>query len=100
MSFFEIHKTQAPLAISSLSAAGRANAGETPPQRGAQGAKSAAQDGVAVELAPLVDAGEPPVDTDRVSEIRAALKDGTYPILPARIADAMIAARIAMGLGE
>ena len=97
MSLFEIHKTQAPLAISSLSAAGRANAGETPPQRGA---KSAAQGGVAVELAPSIDAGEPPVDTDRVSEIRAALKDGTYPILPARIADAMIAARIAMGLGE
>ncbi|MFV0643430.1 MAG: flagellar biosynthesis anti-sigma factor FlgM [Sphingomonadaceae bacterium] len=33
-----------------------------------------------------------PVDQERVAQIRQAIKQGTYPILPARIADAMIAA--------
>ncbi|MCP5395392.1 MAG: flagellar biosynthesis anti-sigma factor FlgM [Sphingomonadaceae bacterium] len=33
-----------------------------------------------------------PVDTDRVSEIRKAVEQGTYPLTPAKIADAMIAA--------
>lgn len=38
-------------------------------------------------------AGEkPPVNTDRVSEIRNAIKNGDYPLLPATVADAMIAA--------
>lgn len=39
------------------------------------------------------DAGTaPPVDTERVSAIKRAVETGTYPILPAKIADAMIAA--------
>ncbi|MCB2088037.1 MAG: flagellar biosynthesis anti-sigma factor FlgM [Sphingomonadaceae bacterium] len=33
-----------------------------------------------------------PVDADRVVEIRKAVEQGTYPILPTKIADAMIAA--------
>jgi negative regulator of flagellin synthesis FlgM len=33
-----------------------------------------------------------PVDADRVAEIRRAIEDGRYPVLPTRIADAMIAA--------
>lgn len=35
---------------------------------------------------------EAPVDTDRVDVIRKAVEQGKYPVLPARIADAMIAA--------
>lgn len=35
---------------------------------------------------------EPPVDTDRVAMIRKAVEQGNYPVMPARIADAMIAA--------
>ena len=38
------------------------------------------------------DPGEAPVNTDRVAEIRKALETGNYPLVPARIADAMIAA--------
>lgn len=38
------------------------------------------------------DPGKPPVDADRVHEIRRAIETGTYPIVPARVADAMIAA--------
>jgi len=33
-----------------------------------------------------------PVDADRVAEIRKAIEDGRYPVVPTRIADAMIAA--------
>ena len=39
-----------------------------------------------------LDPGAPPVDAQRVSEIRKAVENGTYPVVPARIADAMIAA--------
>lgn len=35
---------------------------------------------------------KPPVDQERVREIRNALRDGTYPLTPATVADAMIAA--------
>ena len=34
----------------------------------------------------------PPVDAERVAVIRKAVESGTYPLVPARIADAMIAA--------
>lgn len=37
-------------------------------------------------------AGEVPVSIDRVAQIRKAIEDGHYPVIPARIADAMIAA--------
>ncbi|MFM5954929.1 MAG: flagellar biosynthesis anti-sigma factor FlgM [Novosphingobium sp.] len=39
-----------------------------------------------------LDPGEPPVDADRVARIRKAVENGTYPIVPAKVADAMIAA--------
>jgi len=39
-----------------------------------------------------LEAGQAPVDTDRVAQIRKAVETGTYPLVPARIADAMIAA--------
>jgi len=39
----------------------------------------------------LLDAGAPPVDAERVAEIRRAIETGTYPLIPARVADAMIA---------
>jgi len=38
-------------------------------------------------------AAQPPVDTDRVARIKRAIADGTFPILPATIADSMIALR-------
>lgn len=33
-----------------------------------------------------------PVDSQRVEEIRKAIEEGRYPVIPMRIADAMIAA--------
>lgn len=53
--------------------------------------------GVSVETSINVEAGQPPVDGDRVAEIRKALEDGRYPLVPAEIADAMIAAQLNVG---
>ena len=36
--------------------------------------------------------GAAPVDGERVAEIRKAVESGTYPLLPTRVADAIIAA--------
>lgn len=73
------------------------DAGEAAPR---SAATAAPQQGVSVELGSAVDSSQPPVDAERVAQIREALKDGSYPILPAKVADAMIAARMMLGLGE
>ncbi len=58
---------------------------------GEPGAGAAKPDGIA--LASIAVAGaEAPVDRERVVEIRKAIEQGRYPVTPARIADAMIAA--------
>ncbi|HEX4694583.1 flagellar biosynthesis anti-sigma factor FlgM [Sphingomonas sp.] len=36
-------------------------------------------------------AAQPPVDADRVARIKKAIAEGTFPILPATIADRMLA---------
>ena len=41
-----------------------------------------------------------PVDTDRVAEIRKAIEDGTYPLIPTEIADGIIAAGLFQIVGE
>ena len=53
-----------------------------------------ADQGVSVETGSRVAAGSVPVDSDRVATIKEALRDGSYPIVPARITDALIAARL------
>lgn len=45
-----------------------------------------------VALGDTLDAGDVPVNADRVRDIRKALESGTYPILPTSVADAIIAA--------
>jgi negative regulator of flagellin synthesis FlgM len=69
--------------------AGQADAAS---QRAAQAAP--VEDGVAVETSADLLAVTPPIDRARVDEIRQALEDGTYPVVPTKIADAMIAARL------
>ena len=54
--------------------------------------------GVSVEIGDAASAASAPVDAERVREIRAALKDGSYPLLPAKIVDAMIAAQLSFAL--
>ena len=47
-----------------------------------------------------LDPGQPPVDLERVAVIRHAVENGTYPIIPARVADAMIAAGLLLRNGK
>ncbi|MFM5907106.1 MAG: flagellar biosynthesis anti-sigma factor FlgM [Novosphingobium sp.] len=39
-----------------------------------------------------MDAGPVPIDNERVAEVRKAVEAGTYPLVPAKVADAIIAA--------
>ncbi|EZP55486.1 MULTISPECIES: flagellar biosynthesis anti-sigma factor FlgM [Sphingomonas] len=39
-------------------------------------------------------AAEPPVDSDRIDEIKKAIQNGSFPILPATIADRLLALRL------
>ncbi|MCC6827767.1 MAG: flagellar biosynthesis anti-sigma factor FlgM [Novosphingobium sp.] len=54
----------------------------------------------AIALSDALDPGEAPVDADRVAEIRKAIENGSYPIVPTKIADAIIAAGILLRSGE
>ena len=56
--------------------------------------------GVSLEVNTPVDAAAPPVDAERVKQIKAALADGSYPLIPTRIADAMIASQVSLSLPE
>lgn len=56
--------------------------------------------GVSVQTGARVSAGPIPIDENRVEQIRAALRDGSYPIVPTRITDAMIAARLMLRHGR
>ena len=70
----------------------------------ARGAKSDVPTSTAPQpraIAQAANAGTaPPVDRDRISEIRAAVRDGNYPLIPAKVADAMIAANFILIEGE
>lgn len=55
-------------------------------------ARAHASDKSAVVRSPVLDPGQPPVDSDRVATIRKAIEQGSYPVIPTRVADAMIAA--------
>ena len=44
--------------------------------------------GVAADLA-----ARPPIDADRVGQIKRAIANGTFPILPATVADRLLAVR-------
>lgn len=39
-------------------------------------------------------ASSPPIDSDRVGEIRKAIQNGSFPILPATIADRLLALKM------
>ena len=54
----------------------------------------------AVAMSEALNPGQAPVDRDRVEMIRKAVDTGTYPLVPAKIADAMIAAGLLLRKGE
>jgi negative regulator of flagellin synthesis FlgM len=56
--------------------------------------------GISVELSAGPEASTPPIDAERVQQIRAALRDGSYPLVPTKIVDAIIAAQVSLSLPE
>ncbi len=55
-------------------------------------ARAHASPNSAVVRSAELDPGQPPVDSGRVAEIRRAIERGSYPVIPMRVTDAMIAA--------
>ena len=53
-----------------------------------------------VALSTALEAGDAPINSDRVATVRRAIESGNYPIVPAKIADAMIAAGILLRTGQ
>jgi len=80
----------------------RAAGGEgTPGANGVAASKTASApsvtssaSGAQVKTTTSLDPGQAPVDTDRVSVIRKAVESGSYPVIPTKIADAIIAAGV------
>ncbi|MGD9665446.1 MAG: flagellar biosynthesis anti-sigma factor FlgM [Novosphingobium sp.] len=85
MPTFEVGPARAISAIDSRLARETRGQGQGPVQAREQVAR-------AMVKSDALDAGQPPVDSDRVSVIRKAIENGTYPVIPAKIADAVVAA--------
>lgn len=93
MSLYDISRLSGAGAVRTL---GRDMSGGKAETKAAPSASAApvADRGIAVETGGRVSAGSAPLDADRVAQIRDALKEGSYPIVPAKITDAIIAARL------
>lgn len=100
MSFVELSKTAA---IGAARAPGPGDRAQIDARLGPKEARTASvPGGVSLEVeapGPSV-AATPPVDAERVRQIRAALRDGSYPLVPTKIVDAMIAAQVSLSLPE
>jgi len=59
---------------------------------------SRAAGGISIEVSAAADSAAPPVDAERVAQIREALRDGSYPLVPTKTVDAMIAAQVSFTL--
>ncbi len=82
-----------PIEIGSALPVGAVNASTVRTAQGGNGrAEKAASPAPAVVKSDALDPGAAPVDAERVQVIRKAVESGTYPVLPAKVADAMIAA--------
>lgn len=91
MSPFEIGASRpvGPVQVKTATTAKTVPAAVDPQITAAANAGSAAQ----VQRSSALDAGAAaPVDVERVKDIRHAIETGNYPLVPAKIADAMIAA--------
>lgn len=91
MSPFEIGATRAvgPVQVKTANTSAPAPAKVETQGTASADAGAAAQ----IERSSALDAGaKPPVDAERVKIIRRAIETGAYPVVPAKIADAMIAA--------
>lgn len=100
MSSFEVGASRPVGAVQAKAVAAGAKGAQAAPQAGGASveAQVPAAAGASTSAAPQVqagkalDAGAAPVDGDRVATIRKAIEEGRYPVIPVRVADAMIAA--------
>lgn len=93
-----------PIEVGSTSATGAINGRLARPTGPSEAKPSGAKPGVpslsawaespVVEASSALDPGAAPIDAERVAEIRRAVANGTYPVIPTQIADAMIAAGV------
>ncbi len=90
-----------PIDIGPIRAAGMVDARVVRSASGSSG-KPAGQvkESPTVVRSDALDPGQPPVDTERVAVIRHAVETGNYPMIPARVADAMIAAGLLLRNGQ
>ncbi len=73
----------------------RAAGPSTPEKVTSPAAVKSVQDDASVGVATSIRATEsPPFQADRIAEIRQAIKEDRYPLVPAQIADALIAAKL------
>jgi negative regulator of flagellin synthesis FlgM len=91
MSSFEIGASR-PVGAVQLNSVQSANPG--PAAADAVPTAVPASDTTQVETSLNTSAGTVPVDQSRVAEIRQAVLNGTYPVIPTKISDAMIAAGV------
>lgn len=87
-----------PQAARAAAAVDRQHVHQTPV--GSDRAAEVANPHSAVVRSRELDPGQPPVDAERVSQIRKAIEEGRYPIVPAKVADAMIAAGLLLRSGK
>lgn len=79
-----------PVQVNTAKTAGNTAAGAA---QGTESAENVQVSGTQVERSSALDGGSSaPVDAQRVQVIRRAIETNSYPIIPTRIADAMIAA--------
>lgn len=98
MPSIELSKLPGVSAPRALSASDRAQSGARTPAAVPAGA--AGTPGISLEVSGAAATASPPVDAERVAQIRAALRDGSYPLVPTKIVDAMIAAQVGPSLPE
>ncbi len=97
----ELSKLSGISAARAVAAGERAQIEARPRPAAPVGGSPAPAAGISLEVsAPDTAAAAPPVDAERVAQIRDALRDGSYPLVPTKIADAMIAAQVSLSLPE
>lgn len=100
MSLYDLSRLTGSVPVRGINATGGRETAEARPDKPRANSAAVADKGVAVQTGAKVSAGAAPVDSDRVEQIRDALRDGSYPIVPARITDAMIAARLLLSTSQ
>ena len=90
--------------LAALRAVGPSDGGAALPSAAQGGSIAAAPSGSAASTASLassaLDAGAQPVDQDRVATIKQAIQTNTYPVVPTKIGDAMIAAGLLLRIAK